>query len=357
MHRIAIALCLGMSVAACAHRPIPVENGFETTAPAPLAVRLLPPQDGTLRFLTSEPAYVAIFEIVPDFGISMLYPRSGEPRVSAAGLNTTFMPSYVTGRSYYENAPYYFAVSSFRKPKYLYVIASRSPLPVADILVSPQSLRQTLGWRWFVANDLSGTLDAIERLVAGSLPEDEWSSDLYVIWPDVPSDLPWHAQYAFLACDDGRMVLVPLSWNVPACPGTRNLAQATKPSTPPGIIPEPDTTGAPEVPGRAGGGIKRGGPARPVDRIPGDSPIARLGDLEQAERRPPVREPYRPPEGRPAPGPAPAQNPPRTEPPRAEPPRSEPPRSEPPRAEPRQRDPAPAPSPSEPAERRPAEKP
>ena len=356
MHRIALALSLVISGAGCAYRPIPIEDDFQPATPGPLSVRMLPPDNGMLRFLTSEPAYVAVFEIVPDHGVSMLYPAFNDTRVSAVGLNTAFIPSHVIGRSYYASTQYYNAAASLSKPTYLYVIASKSPLPVREIQRSPVSVRATLGWRSFLAHDLSGTLDDIERLVAGSLPEDDWSSDLYVVWPDVRSDLPWQMQYAFVPCADGRIVLVPLGWNIAACPGTTNLAQATKPSspgtkppTPPGTIP--DSTDSPDVPIRVGGGMK-GGPVRPVDRLPVDLSVMRPGNGDRGEARPPVREPVRPPEGRPTPGPVPASTP-----PRAEPPRSEPPRSEPPRAEPSRPTPAPNPSPSEPAERKPAEKP
>ncbi|MBA3579248.1 MAG: hypothetical protein H0W42_04610 [Gemmatimonadaceae bacterium] len=359
MRKILLALSLAGSTAACAHKPVPVQNASEVWAPEPLAVRLLPPENGMLRFLTSEPAYVAVFEVAPDRGISMLYPRSGDPRVAAAGVNTTFFSSHVEGRWYYADAQYYSTASTFGKPKYLYIIASRSPLRIADIQLSPASLRSAMGWRSFLAMDISGTLDDLERIVVGSLDDEEWSSDLYVVWPDMPRDQPWHAQYAFMSCPDGRMVLVPFGWNIPACPGTRNLAQATKPAAPPGTPPETildsGSRGVPETPGRGGGGINRRAVPRAVDAQPADSRIyrARADDVRRpgagADRTDRV-------------GPAAAGGQPRREMPESRPapaPRQETPRSEPtPRAEPPRSEPAPsAPAPRKPSEPRPAEKP
>lgn len=359
VRNIVLALSLTVSLAGCAYRPVVVQNEPDFT-PLPLTVRLLPPENRLLRFLTSEPAYVAIFEVAPDRGVSLIYPRSFEEPapVSPAGLNLEFLPWRVEGRWYYASAPYYSAVSTFTQPTYLYMIASKSPLRVDDIQRSPATLRSAMGWRSFLATNLSATLDDIERMVVGSLPEDEWSSDLYIIWPDVPNDRPWHTQYAFVSCDDGRMVLVPLGWNIPACPGTRNLAQATKPTTPPTTPPEtePDSSssGGPQIPGKAGGGRGRPVP-RAVDALPAGSVRDRLSDYEPGRRGTGADRPDRvarapggdqPRREAPEPRPAPA-------------PRQETPRPEPtPRAEPERREPRPAaPTPSEPAEPKPAGKP
>lgn len=252
MRRTVLLLSLLALVAACANRPGP--DGFQALGSPPIEVRLLPPQGGLLRFLTSEPAYVTVFEVAPDRGISLLYPQYGEQqeRVTRTGANVEFLPWRVQGRMFYASTPYYSAFATLNRPTYLYIIASRSPLRTENIRLSPASLRSAMGWRSFLASDLSGTLDDLERLVVGDIADEEWSSDLYVIWPEMPLDQPWATRYAFFNCPDGRTVVLPLGWNVEACPGTRNLAQATRPqppetdpADPPGTLPETDSTGTP----------------------------------------------------------------------------------------------------------------
>lgn len=243
---------LAAATGACAYTPPPAHLQDPAYYDA-LEVRLLPPQDGFLRFVTSERAHVAVFEIAPDRGVSMLYPqlRVESARVSRVGTNVEFLPWRAQGRWFYASTPFYPSFAELGRPTYLYIIASKSPLQVEDIRLRPARLRSAMGWRSFLASDLSGTLDDLERLVVPEIAGDDWSSDLYIIWPEAPLRQPWQTRYVFMNCPDGRTVVVPLGWNINACPGARNLAQATKPAapqapnSPPGAVPETDSTGIP----------------------------------------------------------------------------------------------------------------
>lgn len=254
MRKPLLLLSLLTLLAGCAHRP--VADVFPSSTVDPVAVRLLPPEGGFLRFLTSEPGHVAIFEIAPDRGVSMLYPqfREESDRVSRAGVNVEFLPWRPQGRWFYASTAFYPSFAARTRPTYLYIIASRSPLRIEDIRLQPSRLRSSLGWHSFLASDLSGTLDDLESLVVGDIANEDWSSDLYVIWPEVPLDQPWQTRYVFINCPDGRTAVLPLGWNINACPGTSNLAQATKPATPPANpdsppgLPETDSTGIPVKP-------------------------------------------------------------------------------------------------------------
>lgn len=342
---------LAAATAACAYRPPPTSVQPAAYDDA-LAVRLLPPQDGFLRFLTSEPAHVAVFEIAPDRGVSLLYPqfREESARVSRVGANVEFLPWRVQGRWFYASTPFYPSFAALSRPTYLYIIASKSPLRVEDIRLQPAKLRSAMGWRSFLASDLSGTLDDLERLVVPEIAGDDWSSDLYIIWPEVPLHQPWQTRYVFFNCPDGRTVVLPLGWNIDACPGARNLAQATKPAeppgpgSPPGTIPETDSTGIPLKPPADPTDMNPRQPVAPpaIGVMPLDgATITRLRlDGAAPSRRAPTRAADAQPQPRAeAPRPAPARP--------APAPRPEPtPRAEPQRSEPR----SPAPAPREPAE-------
>lgn len=325
---------LATATAACAYRP-PATSFQPTAYDGALEVRLLPPQDGFLRFLTNEPAHVAVFEIAPDRGVSLLYPqfREESARVSRVGANVEFLPWRAQGRWFYASTPFYPSFAALSRPTYLYIIASKSPLRVEDIRLQPAKLRSALGWRSFLASDLSGTLDDLEGLVVPELAGDDWSSDLYIIWPELPLDQPWQTRYVFVNCPDGRTVVLPLGWNIDACPGARNLAQATKPAPPaapglpPGTVPETDSTGIPLKPRPDPTDTKPQQPVAPpaIGVMPNNERLVTRprSDGAAPSRRPPARAADAPPRPRAeAPRPAPA---PRLEPtPRAEPQRSEP---------------------------------
>lgn len=348
MRKRLLLLAFASAIAGCAYRP--AADGFQPAGADPLAVRLLPPQDGFLRFLTSEPAHVAVFEIAPDRGVSLLYPqlREESARVTRTGVNVEFLPWRAQGRWFYASAPFYPSFAALSRPTYLYIIASKTPLRIEDIRLQPARLRSALGWRSFLASDLSGTLDDLERLAVADVGSDDWNSDLYIIWPEVPLNQPWQTRYVFFNCPDGRTVVLPLGWNVDACPGARNLAQATKPASPPTdpagppqTLPETDSTGIPLKRPPEPGDTKPHQPNPPaaVGAMPRDrATIAhpRVGDTQSRAAppradAPPPRKIDREPAPRAEPRPAPA--------PRAEP------QPAPPRAEP---SPAPA-QPSEPA--------
>jgi len=352
-----LLVSLAVVLSGCAYTPAPARDGFHPVTADPLSVRLLPPEGGFLRFLTTEPAHVAIFEIAPDRGVSLLYPQFREEaeRVSRTGVNFEFLPWRAQGRWFYASAPFSPSFAALSRPTYLYIIASKTPLRVEDVRLRPATLRSTLGWRSFLASDLSGTLDDLESLVVADVDSDDWSSDLYIIWPEVPLDQPWQTRYVFFNCPDGRTVVLPLGWNINACPGTANLADATRPAPPaspvepPGTIPETDSTGIPLKRRPEPGDTKPHQPLPPaaIGAMPADRGIIdrpRVYESAGARRTAPRADaPTRKIEREPAP---------RAEPRPAPPPRAEP-QPAPSRSEPR---PA-TPTPKEPAEPKPAGKP
>lgn len=125
-----------------------------------LQVQLLPPAADrmSLDYVLSEPAYVAIFAVTPGHGISLVFPYSMNQidRPSKRGINQLW-PHRTSGRAYY-------------------IIASRTPLPVAGILQSKSSLRRLVGDEAFRATRLSETWSALNTVMVGELPDQAWAS-------------------------------------------------------------------------------------------------------------------------------------------------------------------------------------
>lgn len=151
-----------------------------------LEVRLYPATAGTeLQYFLSEPAFITLFEVVPDGPARLLHPYYREKQTrSVAGLNPLRPRGQVpplfsssAPRSYYASAPpsYYYGSGL----AYLYLIASRSPLRLDVIEASLRRVPRT-----FLVGDISESLDRLESLVVAGLSDDEWSSALLPIHPN-----------------------------------------------------------------------------------------------------------------------------------------------------------------------------
>jgi hypothetical protein len=184
-----ISLLLSIvTLAACAgHAPRPSAAGPRDSGP--LAARLLPPDHRTLNFILSEPAYVTIFEIVPGRGVSVVYPAPfdvGASRALGAGSHAVFAVPYNVGRWFYSDTPV--APSS---PTFLYMIASREPLRIDEVLRNPAALRRTVGFVSFTQSNEQRTMDALDaRFVPRALDDDAWTSDWIALWPEPALDRP-----------------------------------------------------------------------------------------------------------------------------------------------------------------------
>ncbi|MEX0909122.1 MAG: hypothetical protein WDZ58_05095 [Gemmatimonadaceae bacterium] len=150
----------------------------------PLHVRLFAPTGGALNYELSEPAYVAIFAIRRGEGISMIYPhfRSQIDFRSKAGFNQQTIHRLNTW-AHSVSAGYDSRVLLGQADAY-YVIASKYPLPVEEILESPWALRSLVGADLFRATDLSDTWYTLEEMLVEGLPDDAWASDVYMNWRD-----------------------------------------------------------------------------------------------------------------------------------------------------------------------------
>lgn len=175
MRLVAIVALTISGAVGCAQPPV-------TEAPvapegAELQVRLYPAIAGSeMKYYVSEPAFITLFELAPDGRARLIYPYYREKQTrSVAGLSPLRPRGDVPPLFYDSTRPSFYVYASH--PTYLYLIASRSPLPLETI---ERSLRIVPAS--FSAADISENLDRLEKLVVGGLPDDEWSSALLPIF-------------------------------------------------------------------------------------------------------------------------------------------------------------------------------
>ncbi|HEU4564993.1 MAG TPA: hypothetical protein VFS05_10110 [Gemmatimonadaceae bacterium] len=246
MMRPLVVLSLSIAAAACAHRVPAVAEGLEGSM-APLSARLEAPMDGVLRFSTSRPAYVAIFEIVPGSGASLLYPANlDEPRMLSEGFHQQPVLGVVPGRwFYYRNA------GSSWDARYLFLVASERPLKLSRLQQQPATLRSALGYSTFTSVGVTRTMDALSRLVVRDYEADDWVTDFYTIVPPPPPPQRMAFASTLIRCTDGTVRAYP----------TELLATQALRRTPNGYVCPPATSGERPTPGDSAGA----GGGRPVD--------------------------------------------------------------------------------------------
>src|SRR5688500_7706313 len=108
--------------------PAPAPVPVPVVVMEPLEIDVARPHNGKVFVQTNRPAYVAIFEIVPDRGVTLVYPQSSrQRRFVVSGLREVpvwWQASRVT---------YNRGSSSRSHPeRYIYAIASDEPLRIPD---------------------------------------------------------------------------------------------------------------------------------------------------------------------------------------------------------------------------------
>lgn len=210
-------------------------------APAgPLQAHVVPGSSGYVGFHVNRPAYVAVFRIAPGRGVSMLYPRIGEEgRYVAAGTHMTSAWNSAYGSPYsrfssssdwiggfpYSSAYDAAGRSYIRRPEYLYLIASETPLEVSQFSRSYTGLRSALGWQQFAASHPYDVMDNLAELVLPEQMQGEWTTDVYVLWPERTTQYV-NNDVRVIACRNGSYMVVRQNSYATSCPGDR---PATRP--------------------------------------------------------------------------------------------------------------------------------
>ena len=197
----------------------------EPEGPPPMQVWMWYPVGGSsvVSLFVNREAYVAMFEIVPGRGVTMVYPRSGADVVASEGhyVDLAVQP----GRGLYHSDP--FGLASFR-PRYYYAVASAEPLHLSRLLSSLSAMRRALG-RMYASYRPYDVIDRLTLWVVPEQPDEDWATDLFVVWPmpsGVPAVLAQANSLRSIACANGRIILVPRDYPYYGCPGDAAAAVA-----------------------------------------------------------------------------------------------------------------------------------
>lgn len=180
MRTLSMILATGALALGCAPRPS--VNTAAVSWEQRLTVTLHPPADGMYRYTLSEPAYVAIFAVSRGRGVSLAFPsfESQAGYRGRAGLNMEPPQGaglFVMPRVPSEDKQRLRSFSGYTDA--YYILASREPLPLEEILESPYFLRSLLGADLFRATDLSRTRAALEHALVRDLRNEDWASAVY----------------------------------------------------------------------------------------------------------------------------------------------------------------------------------
>lgn len=144
-------------------RPVP-QPAPEAPRVPPLEVSILRSEEGRVLIQTSREAYVAVFEIVPGRGVSLVYPGVMRQRnVQYTGLS--WLDVYWTMRPDYR-----FASSDTR---YIYAVASDTPLRLDDEAYDQRYLQRVLGSAYWSSSP-NATVRAIAREFVRVQPDEWW---------------------------------------------------------------------------------------------------------------------------------------------------------------------------------------
>lgn len=229
----AVALLAGLS--ACGWVPSPPGGPAPAPETGELVARLVGAGTGPdLAFEVSRPAYVAIFEVAPGRGASLVYPGFAPRRQDGyVTVGSHWVPSMGVDRRPYQMVSSVVAASS---PVFYLLVASTRPLDLERI--GPH------GWALQTAMSAAyGTLSpvpAFERLVELTVRVPEvggWTTDLYVHWPQVVSPRLTPGR-VLVTCNGYRLYTSP-SQVLRVRDHLCNLGSVEEPGTPP-----VDSTGA-----------------------------------------------------------------------------------------------------------------
>ena len=241
-----LAAILGLTLAACSSggvtvvRPVPDPVPAVVHVPAPvvyvepLEIDIARPHQGKVFVQTSRAAYVAIFEIVPDRGVELVYPVSPRQRgFVIAGLRE--VPTWWEGSRVTYHAGW--STSRAYPGRYIYALASDEPLRIPDAAYRTGYLRDVLGSRVYQSANPYTTMRALAREFVPEVRDEEWAEDMYVLSPSYATE-----QYRVtrVYCRGGTMYEVPSEladrvWCPPYGRGGWNG---------PGRVPEVDPSGS-----------------------------------------------------------------------------------------------------------------
>lgn len=283
---VTLALVTTAALAGCATNPR--VEGAGPAAPPALRVWIDFPVGGSRVYpiFVNREAYVAMFEIVPGRGVTMVYPYS-RAEGFASDVHRANLAVQL-GRQYYFSDPFGFA--NFQ-PRYYYAIASVAPLNLARLQSSLGAMRRILG-RMYASYRPYDVIDRLTELVVPMQVDEDWATDLFLDWPVPPT--PRIVAYRLVQCANGRVIQVPTNYPYYGCPGDTQLAVVTPPANPPIKELPSDSVRRPRMPGDRQRPTELSGPdietrrraepgarsprIRDVARWPTEAPVRHSGD-------------------------------------------------------------------------------
>lgn len=204
-------------LAACSSNPnvvyVPAPAPLPTEMP-PVAVSIVRADESRLLVSTNQASYLAVFEIVPGRGVSLVYPTSPrQRRVTTSGSN--WLPVFWRSqRRGYDDDRYALrdqvvdAVTSRHRADvhYVYAIASDRPLRLTDSDFDDDYLRSVLGERAYRATSPYETMDELSRRFVPPQMDEDWGEDLYTMDVARPNTV---VRIAKVYCADGSIYSVP----------------------------------------------------------------------------------------------------------------------------------------------------
>ena len=169
----------------------------------PLEVDVTRPHNGKIYVQTNRAAYVAIVEIVPERGATLVYPVSARQRqFVVTGLRDVpvwWEPTRVTYRGVGMS-------SRSNYTRYIYVVASDEPLRIPAAAFRDGYLHETLGNPDYRARNPYATMRAIARDFVAPVIDQRWAEDAYALAGSYGNE---RYQVTRVYCRDGSIYEVP----------------------------------------------------------------------------------------------------------------------------------------------------
>ncbi|MDQ6633351.1 MAG: hypothetical protein M3Z10_01195 [Gemmatimonadota bacterium] len=228
----------------------------------PVAVTIARVDDNRLLVSTNQPAYLAVFEIVPNRGVTLVYPASPRHRqVALTGSNWVSLARWASRDDYDRYARddrrdrYDRVARPYRRgpmERHVYAIASDRPLRLTDDAFNDDYLRNVVGTRAYRDDEPYEAMSALALRFVPPGREEQWGEDLYTMDIARPSVV---VRVAKIYCPDGSVIYVRDEMaDRASCPwrGRVGTASAPPPARPDSVIasngrpvgrgPDPRTT-------------------------------------------------------------------------------------------------------------------
>ncbi|HKN68480.1 MAG TPA: hypothetical protein VJW73_19485 [Gemmatimonadaceae bacterium] len=160
----------------------------------PMEVSIVRADENRVLIQTSRQAYIAVFEVVPGRGVSLVYPAAVRPRnVQQTGLTWVNV-------SWTIRPDYRFASSDTR---YIYAVASDTPLRLDDDDYNAYHMQRALGSAYWSSSP-NVAVRAIQREFVRSQPDEWWGEDMTSM-PLMSSRVTVAIRLARVFCPDGSV--------------------------------------------------------------------------------------------------------------------------------------------------------